>query len=102
MSGWSTITRHSDSLRGERHCARTVVLHSVSLSESVQTRGRRRSSIGGSPAPSPSAEAVPDRSKAHASAISKYFECEARKRSHHVAIGHDGTVGDRVAQMLVM
>src|SRR5688572_14633447 len=102
MCGRSTISRHSDSLRGERHWAWTVVLQAVCSPDSVQTRGRSLSSISGRDG-SPAASTVcTDSSRTYARAALQHFEIEARKRSNYLAVGHERTVDDGMIERLVV
>src|SRR4030095_12071470 len=101
-SGRSTITRHSDSLRGERHCACTIVLQVAASPASVHTRGRTLRSTGGRDASSAAAAACTDSSRTLASAALQHFEVEARKRSDYLAARNYRAVDDRVIEKLVM
>src|ERR1044071_1412763 len=96
------MNRHSDSLRGERHCACTVVLQVVSSPASVQTRGRTLRSTGGREASSAAAAVSTDSSRTLASAALQHFEVEACKRGYYLAVLDDRAVGNRVIEVLVM
>src|ERR1700683_788648 len=103
--------RHSDSVRGARHEARTVVSHCLSLIASVQMRGLNSNWIS-SPAafdalaaPAGDCMTQPKETRAHATMILPRLASKRVDRAHkdclNVMLRHQGTVGDGASQRFI-
>jgi hypothetical protein len=108
MSGCPTMTRQSDSFCGARHCALTVVLHSSSVPDKVQTRGRSSRSMGSFAAASAvrfcNTSNVKHAEATHSVAPGPlaHFDDEAGEGGRDARIGDDRAAGDGAAEVFVV